>query len=344
VSSGGLRRDGGPRGAEGAYYATGALKGITGSGKRIVRALALRRLCPGEDLAVLRSFGDLKTLELEHVRDVDMCPLAGLGIEHLTITEATGIDLAPLAELAQLRSLILGNMHDIDVPRLRLAPSLRLLVVLNDDPELTGQPVRQVIESIDWSRLTELRSLSLRVGGLYEMPSIEVDFGFLRCLPHLESLDMYAGLRHIGPSPSPTAPPFDGLSRKLTVLRIVGDEPAAVREALCAYLGADPDNPQTSIVVSGGEDGDQRAPTASWTITGPIDGIWTTYGSLHRAENGTAEDTEYEACKRAEERLLTRDAALIERLDFDPESAGTGIMAKSREDLERALKLLQLDR
>jgi hypothetical protein len=322
---------------------TGTLRGVSGPGKRTVRALRLRRLAGGEDLAVLRSFVDLEELELEHVRGVDLRPLAGLGIKRLTITEASGLDLAPLAALPQLVSLVLGNLGVLEVPPLALAPSMSLLVIINDDPKLTGEPVRQVIEAIDWFCLAQLRTLSLRVGGLYEMPSIGVDFGFLRCLPQLEQLDMYAGLRHTGPSQSPAEPPFDGLSRKLIFLRIVGDEPAAVRSALCAYLGADPDDPQSGIVVSERQESDSAAPPP-WAISGSVDGIWTAYGSLHRAENGTAEDTEYEACERAEDRLRRIDVALVERLDFDPESAGTGIMAKSRGDLERALMLLQLDR
>jgi len=295
-----------------------------------------------EDLAVLRSFADLEELTLEHVRGVDLRPLTGLGVERLTITEAVGVDLTPLAALPQLFSLILGNLDDIEVAQLTLAPSLRLLVVINDDPMLTGEPVRRLIKAIDWSRLAGLRSLSLRVGGLYEMPPIAVDFGFLRCLPKLERLDMYAGLRHAGPSRAPTEPPFDGLSRDLTALRISGDEPASVRTALCKYLGADPDDPQTGIVVSDWPESDEPAPTALWAISGPVDGVWTAYGSLHRAEDAASEGTEHEACERAETRLRKLDAALVERLDLDPESAGTGIMAKSRADLERALALLEL--
>ena len=39
-------------------------------------------------------------------------------------------------------------------------------------------------------------------------------------------------------------------------------------------------------------------------------------------------------------RLKAADPALEKRLDFDPESSGTGIMASSREDLEAALRIL----
>jgi hypothetical protein len=36
------------------------------------------------------------------------------------------------------------------------------------------------------------------------------------------------------------------------------------------------------------------------------------------------------------------DPALLRRLDFDPEANGTGIAARTREDLEAALRILGL--
>jgi hypothetical protein len=48
-----------------------------------------------------------------------------------------------------------------------------------------------------WTRLTNLRSLLIGVGGLYEMRPVEVDLGFLRSLPNLERLDVIDGLRHM---------------------------------------------------------------------------------------------------------------------------------------------------
>ena len=41
-------------------------------------------------------------------------------------------------------------------------------------------------------------------------------------------------------------------------------------------------------------------------------------------------------------RLREADRALLRRLDFDPEAGGTGILARSREDLEAALGILGL--
>ena len=40
------------------------------------------------------------------------------------------------------------------------------LRLLTDRRGLSGESVRAVIEAIDWSRLTRLRSLNIRVGGL----------------------------------------------------------------------------------------------------------------------------------------------------------------------------------
>jgi hypothetical protein len=46
--------------------------------------------------------------------------------------------------------------------------------------------------------------------------------------------------------------------------------------------------------------------------------------------------------KVARRRLRESDPALLRRLDFDPEANGTGILARSREDLEAALRILGL--
>jgi hypothetical protein len=84
-------------------------------------------------------------------------------------------------------------------------------------------------------------------------------------------------------------------------------------------------------------------PTTPWAVKQLSDGSrWVTYGSLLRGEDGAHDDSETDACRRARTRLRAADAALLRRLDFDPESAGTGISAASREDLQRALTILGL--
>jgi len=40
--------------------------------------------------------------------------------------------------------------------------------------------------------------------------------------------------------------------------------------------------------------------------------------------------------------LRLADPALLQRLDFDPENAGTGISARTREDLQTAPRMLAI--
>ena len=77
-----------------------------------------------------------------------------------------------------------------------------------------------------------------------------------------------------------------------------------------------------------------------WTPIG-FDGGWTVYGRLVDvlAEHGS----EYDAAEAAEAMIAAADPALHARLEFDPESNGTGINASTREDLVTALALLGID-
>jgi hypothetical protein len=337
--AGGLRKPGGRYGPEGTYAASGTLAGITGPGRRTVTTLQLRRLGPGEDLSVLAAFTELERLECHHVDGLDLAPLAGLPLTHLSVLDSSGLDLAPLARLPVLQWLALINVADCVAGSLALAPSLVSFLIINDDPGLTGEIVRDIVAAIDWSGLPALRSVNVRVGGLYEMRPITLDLGFLRALPELEHLDAYTGLRHAGPGPSPLEPPFEGLSKHLTWVRIDAWDPPPTNAALRAYLGVDPDDVEAAVSVA------QRyafkEPDPPWTITA-YDDQWITYGCLFREERGTHDDTEYDALRRAKARLRAADAALLRRLDFDPENAGTGISATRREDLEAALRILGL--
>lgn len=209
---------------------------------------------------------------------------------------------------------------------------------MNDDPALTGKPVEQAIDAIDWSTMPALVTLGIRVGGLYEVRPIDADLGFLRSLPALRHLDLASGILHRGPGPSPLEPPFDGLSRQLTSLRIEADEPEPLRAALREYLGVATDDPEGPSVR---QRYPYEEPAPPWSIREDDDGC-SVYGSFAREEHAAHDDvTEYDALRRARARLRAVDPALDRRLDFDPESAGTGIMAARREDLERALAILR---
>jgi hypothetical protein len=132
-----------------------------------------------------------------------------------------------------------------------------------------------------------------------------------------------------------------GLSRALTWVRVSATNPEEVRRELALYLRIDPDDLEASPVVY--EPSDFVRPTVEWEIDEPVDTAgWSAYGSLLRHEGAMAESTEDEACERAEARLRAADAWLAARVDFDPESAGTGIYAPTREDLEQAMQILGL--
>jgi hypothetical protein len=126
------------------------------------------------------------------------------------------------------------------------------------------------------------------------------------------------------------------------MLRLDAWEPEPLCAALQAYLGIDPGDVGARPSVY------QRyaytEPAPPWTIREYPDGDgWGVYGSLLRSEAGEHEDgTEYDACRRARRRIGQANPALLKRLDFDPESAGTGIAAATREDLEAALGILGL--
>jgi hypothetical protein len=54
----------------------------------------------------------------------------------------------------------------------------------------------------------------------------------------------------------------------------------------------------------------------------------------------TSDKTEHDALRAARKTLKEADPQLLRRLDFDPEADGTGIMARTREDLVAALAIL----
>jgi hypothetical protein len=75
------------------------------------------------------------------------------------------------------------------------------------------------------------------------------------------------------------------------------------------------------------------------------DSRFSVFGSLADAYNLTSGQTEHDdALPIARKRLREADPKLLRRLDFDDESGATGISAPSREDLERALEIMGLNR
>ena len=140
------------------------------------------------------------------------------------------------------------------------------------------------------------------------------------------------GVWHRGPEPSPLEPPFTGLTKTLRRVSLDAWEPDALRAALEEYLLV------ASVMVVQRYEPETHEP---WAIDHDDD-EWVTYGSLWEAMDAGDDETEYDAMKAAKRMIRSADPKLLARLDFDHESDGTGIAARTREDLERALGILGL--
>lgn len=314
---------------EGAYRWTGPINDLR-PGRRRVLSLELRNT--SGNLAALHAFDDLQELSLDARPGVDLSPLTSVRMGGLSL-RAVGCDLTPIGAIPGLTGLGLSFSGDITVPkRWQLPDSLRELTVFSEgDPP---QPAQKILDAVDWTRLTALESLTI-IGDANE--PIHLDWGLLRHLPNLTRLEAKRGAWHTGTDPSPLEPPFDGLSRKLSWIRIDAWDPVTVRSALSAYLDR-PTDADWGPAVYQRYAPEKRLPP--WTPQGGEDG-WGVYGSLHDTSPDDFE-TEYDASDHAEQRLRAADPELAERILFDPENAGTGINAASRADLERALAILGL--
>lgn len=329
---------------DGILEVVGSLDGLEPAG-RTVRHIRARGLGPDsrEGLRPLARFEHLSSVELERITRVDLSPLADFALRGLELRELDAIDLGPLAALDALVALSLSALRTCAIPtRLRLAPTLESIAISNDAPWGTGEPVAALLNAIDWAHLGRLRELFVRVGALRGLPPIEVDLGFVCELAQLEQLRMDFGVWHAGERPSPLEPPFDGLPRSLKRVSIDAWEPDVVRDALRRYI---PDA-EISVIARHAP----RPQADRWAIDPPEPDDdtddWSTYGSLREAlrARDAALDvaTEYEAADAAARELRAADPALLEQLEFDTENAGTGISARARADLERALRILGL--
>lgn len=339
--AGSLRKVAGSSAELGAYSASGTLQGVR-PGRRLVRLLEVRDIteASNDGLRPLIAFPDLEDLSLHRLRGVDLRPLTELAVElrSLDLREVQLVDLSPLGDLKGVSRISLIDVGDDCVipSELSLPRPLRRLAIINDAPRLSGEPVRRLIEAIDWQGLDELMSLNLRVGGIDQLNPVATDLGFLRHLPRIEWLDLHQGVWHQGPGPSPLEPPFDGLSRHLTWLRLDAWDPEPLKRALHAYL---PAGAQVSVAQRHGPE----PQAASWTIRephGPGD-PWLTYGSFADLyDAGRDVPTEADGLRIARRQLREADPELLRRLDFDPESSGTGVAAGTREDLVEMLDIL----
>jgi hypothetical protein len=308
-------------------------------GRRVIERLHIRSVdgaTTREGLAPLAAFGSIEHLEMDRVSRVDLSPLAAVErLQVLIMRDIEEVDLAPLGSLAHLEFLIITRFSNCPVPALQTMPAgLRSLSIINDGARYSGEPSRALISAIDWSHLSALEELYLRVGGLEPLDPIEVDLAFLSLLPKLRVLKVSSGIRHRGARSSPLAPPFDGLPSSLERVQIDAWEPEPLAAALREKLAGASVSVQQRFPIGKGQ--------ASWAIHPPDSGDdrWSTYGSISDAFRGTSGDMESEALARASRMIEAADPALLRRLDFDQESSGTGIAAARRVDLEAALVIL----
>ncbi|MEV4420489.1 hypothetical protein AB0L40_11010 [Patulibacter sp. NPDC049589] len=322
-----LRKDTWPNG----YIWSGPIDDLA-PGRRTVERLELRKVgdIDVEGLRVLQRFPDLRQLFLLDGGDVHLDGLDGLPLERLRIGGIASVDLRPVANLPALRDLGVGECGIRNPEGLRFPETLDALILTFEEDVET---LPHLASAIDWEGLRGLRTLI--VHGDPDAP-VSVDLSFLRHLPELDRLDLFEGVWHAGPGPSPLDPPFEGLSRKLSWIRIDAWDPDTVKPALAAYLVRDADHPPT--VYQRYAPRKRRVP---WEPFADPNG-WQVYGSLHDAAADDDIETEYDAAEAAERKLRKADRALAARIEFDPENAGTGIYAKSREDLERVLAILEL--
>src|SRR3954447_9252294 len=131
--------------------------------------------------------------------------------------------------------------------------------------------------------------------------------------------------------------PFDGLTRRLRKVVFEARETETAGAMMQEHLAELGDEVQVSVRTPVTE----VAP-APWTISKPeyAGAPWSTYGSFAEQTGAARETTEYDALRAARRTLREQDPGLLRRLDFDPEAAGTAILARHRDDLVAALRIL----
>ena len=308
----------------GMYRLTGDLGELDGPGRRVVRDVeAVRIQGPPDALAVFAAFPDLRRLSLGGVDGMRLDPLAGLGLDSLTISGGRELDLAPLSEFAGLRELWLLGLERCRVPdRLALPSTLRSLFLASQSARPEPDIVAALLRNLQWQALRDLAELDIRA----RVGRLRVDLGFLRELGRLERLDLL-GVTHDASNPSPLEPPFDGLSRKLSWLRLEGDDPEPLTAALNNYLPS-----RCAAVLPLLDDGEDSAVAdGEWAVIEPEPGdddpAWLTYGSLADAYDF---EIEHDAARQAKARLRAADPQRAKRIEFDGEADGTGIAGGPR--------------
>lgn len=346
------------------YVLRGDGSAVRGPGRRTVRELTLAKLRgPGDGLPDLEAFGDLRDLRVEDADAIDLGPVGALSLDSLTVSDLRATSLAFIESLTGLRDLGLYAIDDLCAAPASL-PSSLLRLEVSVERAAPGGFVERMLEHMDWSRLAELRHLKLVVQGSRIVPA---DLGFVRDLPALQSL-WISGVEHVAPRASPLAPPFRGVPAGLRRIRahatggpddlfspeglvelerwrsLVATRLGRALEPLESEAAAVEDALSVTFLQSRIDEA-PVAETLPWALIEPDerDEAWSTYGSLDVARPPLVDDDlfdEAEAADRAQAVVRAVDAALAHRIEWDPEASGTGLAAKERADLERALEIL----
>ena len=139
--------------------------------------LNLSRCYAATDLAPIASIATLRALDLTNVPVTDLTPLRGLPIETLDLTSTSVRSMAPLRELAALRSLALSTHNGFtDFSPLADCAALETLrVERSPNPFLSQGPNETAVtRDLGWmARLTKLREVVVDMPALSDLRGIE---------------------------------------------------------------------------------------------------------------------------------------------------------------------------
>jgi len=269
----------------------------------------------------LRSLGDLHDLERVSLMDVSLANIkafkAWRKVRSLALSGRGVRSLEGIDALESLQELFLGGAGLRDLKPLAEAKNLRLLKLVNCDR----------VE--DFAPLGETRNLQ----------SVVIHLGSISTTGHLSNIDFLAGLERLEEFELRGAVIDD---RRLDVLFGL---PKLRRVMLLGAFGHQVEQlrghrPECTIeiVPLPAESVTETIQEGSVTIRKHEVGAWTIFQDL----SGLLDvENNFVADKRMRHAIEQQDAALLDRLDFDPDADFVSITAKTEADIRRAAQVIQ---
>lgn len=319
------------------YKTSGSIEGLV-EGRRTIRELRIRNA--EGSLEALGALSSLEAVAIEGAHSLELGSLAALPptCRRVSLGRLNDSDLSALRLPSGVTDLSFSDCADscsVNGP-LHLPTTLRVLEISATTHRGSARVVAALTAAIEWSEISDLEILDLRVDTTVADFPAAVDFGFLSHLQRLQRLFAVPGIRHLeAAGPSPLDPPFERLPTSIEWLRYSAEDHQELQDRLIAYL-----KPKMSVSIEPAH----ALPDASdqvWWIDRPDDSdFWLSTGSLasHFADRDFRE--EMQGLRHARALLKQSDPALLKRLDFDPDSDSTMFMAKTREDMVDALTIL----